>query len=108
MWVRVPRAALQGWLFSSPGLLLPAHSVSHPPSGEYANEEGLGTTELQLSYLLFTVRSSLFPSCRLSVVVFFLVALSGLFIFAVFSCYLWFWKEVSASLLTLPSAMVDF
>ena len=50
--------------------------------------------------LPFSMRSSLFPKCRQTVVVF-PVILSGLVVFAIFSYYMWFWEEVSVSSLTL-------
>ena len=95
-----------GWVFSSPGLLLPPHFNSSPLAGSWS-EGRSGSARLRLvSYPLHEALGSLRCGCGLDVVLCPLVCILGRVICVIFSyIYMWFWEEISAALLTPPSCL---
>lgn len=101
-----------GWLWNQGGKILlektwkkqwplvEGHSLRQP------HREGTKEVSILTSFSSLLLSLSLFfffSRCRPDVAIFFLVTCLGLVIFALFLYYIWFWKEISASLLTPPS-----
>ena len=103
MWIWTPGADLQGWVPSSPGLQLPP-CLCFSSSCLWAGVRGVpGSCQITALLLYPFLWGLLFFPDVASLFCSLWVALSGLVAFVLFSCYMWFWEEVSASLLMPPS-----